>query len=72
MGNCLSISRKVADEHLKKLEKMDSIQIENEELKKENEQLRNELESANTCSNNTIISLKRQLSSLSCSPVNSS
>tara|TARA_B100001093_G_C26300499_1_gene789174 strand:- start:177 stop:395 length:219 start_codon:yes stop_codon:yes gene_type:complete len=72
MGNCSSKSRKIADDALKNIEIMNSIQFELDELKKENEQLRDELESADNCSRNTIISLKKQLSSLSGSPRNAS
>lgn len=66
MGNCISLkSKKITDENLKKIEEMSIIERELEELKKENEQLKDELASADNHSRDTIISLKKQLSSLS-------
>ena len=66
MGNCISLkSKKIADENLKKIEEMSIIERELEELKKENDQLKDELASADNHSRDTIISLKKQLSSLS-------
>lgn len=66
MGNCVILeSKKIIDENIKKLEQLFVMEREIEELKKENEQLKEELASADNHSRDTIISLKKQLSSLS-------